>query len=376
MQKGFCLIFIFIVAEVVYTGDFYEGDSVVSSGVYAFYNYEFEKAINILTTARSEFPEHPGVHLIWAASRWVNAQANECVEQTYVTLERDLEEIIPVYDSLVYKYDYDNNYKLYLGSAKGLVARVSLGKKQWIKTFYNAYGGFVIINKVARSTPGLIDAQLPIGIVEYYAGINTPILRFVLGLYNIEPSTESGLKKIALAADEGHWSWIEAKAILCNLYLWVENEPILAIEHSKVLAQRFPNNFYFNLLFLESMIRTVNDDVTKALLREMENKSHELSDRQKDWYIPYLEYEKALFAFYQKDYLLSLELVRYAIDNYTAELDLVLGHAYLLQGMVYDKLYKRGKAKESYYDCIRLDNYSGAIVKAKKYLREPFIRIE
>ena len=57
MQKGFCLIFIFIVAEVVYANDFYEGDSVVRAGVYAFYNYEFEKAINILEDMRDYFSE-------------------------------------------------------------------------------------------------------------------------------------------------------------------------------------------------------------------------------------------------------------------------------------------------------------------------------
>ncbi len=57
------------------------------------------------------------------------------------------------------------------------------------------------------------------------------------------PSTESGIYRIALAADEGHWSWIEAKAILSNLYLWVENDPILALEHAKDLASIFPNNF-------------------------------------------------------------------------------------------------------------------------------------
>ena len=31
----------------------------------------FYKAISILDNARTKFPNHPGVHLIWAASRWL-----------------------------------------------------------------------------------------------------------------------------------------------------------------------------------------------------------------------------------------------------------------------------------------------------------------
>ena len=84
-------------------------------------------------------------------------------------------------------------------------------------------------------------SQLPIGIVEYFAGISSPLINWAVRLYDLDPSTESGIHRIALAADEGHWSWIEAKAILSNLYLWVENDPILALEHAKDLANNFPN---------------------------------------------------------------------------------------------------------------------------------------
>ena len=60
------------------------------------------------------------------------------------------------------------------------------------------------------------------------------------------------------------------------------------------------------------------------------------------------------------------------IAEYTAELDIVLGNAYLLQGMCYDRLDQRGKAKGSYKDCIALDNFSGSIKIARDYLKKPF----
>ena len=54
--------------------------------------------------------------------------------------------------------------------------------------------------------PDMKDAQLPIGIVEYFAGISSPLISWAVRLYDLDPSTESGIHRIALAADEGHWS--------------------------------------------------------------------------------------------------------------------------------------------------------------------------
>ena len=104
----------------------------------------------------------------------------------------------------------------------------------------------------------------------------------------------------------------------------------------------------------------------------MQNKSSNLTIRQLEWYLPYLDYERALLFFYQKDYVKALEQVNKTIDEYTAELDIVLGNAYLLQGMCYDRLDQRGKAKGSYKDCIALDNFSGSMKIARDYLKKPF----
>ena len=358
--------------SILHADDYYKGDTLVREGVHAFYNYEFDKAVNILSEARIQFPDHPGVHLIWAASRWVRSQAHSPVGETYRILKKDLDEIGPVYDELVDKYEYDPNYKLYQGSALGLSARVALGKKQWLRTLIRSYRGFIIIKDVAKGSPEITDAQLPIGIVEYFAGLSNPIISWAVRLYDLDASTESGLHRMALAADEGHWSWIEAKAILSNLYLWVENDPILALEHAKDLVRYFPDNYYFNLLYLESLIRTNKIDISKVIIRNMKISSSKLTDRQIKWYSPYLDYEIALLSFHQEDYLKALELVSQTIDDYTAELDIILGNAYLLQGMCYDRLDQRVKAKDSYNKCIALDNFSGSIKRAKEYLRQPF----
>jgi hypothetical protein len=83
-----------------------------------------------------------------------------------------------------------------------------------------------------------------------------------------------------------------------------------------------------------------------------------------------------LYAFYQKDYKTALKLVEITIEKYAAELDIILANAFLLQGMCYEMLDNRGKAKASYNKCIDIGNFSNAIEKSKLYLKQPFAGLE
>ena len=366
------LFLLILPLSVIFSDDMYLGDSTVREGVYAFYNYEFDRGISILTQARTDFPDHPGVHLIWAAARWVKSQAYDPIDETHHILETDLMEIEPIYEDLMSRFPYDPMYRLYHGSGVGLSARVTLGRKEWLKTLYRAYKGFSIIENVSDQSPNLKDANLPIGIVEYYAGISNIFLKWVVNLYGLAASREVGLNTISIAANESDWAWIEAKGILSFLYLWVEDEPIMAFKHSRDLVAHFPKNYYFNLLLLESMIRTDKTNESLGKIEDIDNLTPHLTDRQKEWYGPYFDYEKALLAFHQNQYSSALDLLNSAINSYTAELDIILGNAYLLQGMIYDKMDNRIEAKSNYKKCLELDNFSSAMEKAKQYFNQPY----
>jgi len=366
------IIITFILFSTLFPRDYYEGDHLVKDGVYALYNYEFDRAVTTLTNARDEYPDHPGVHLIWVAARWVRSQANDSFEEANILLETDLLLIQPVYEELVERFEYDQTYRLYQGSALGLSARVTLGKKKWFKTFLRAYKGFSIIDDVAKKSPEIMDARLPIGIVEYYSAMSNIFLQWIVEFYGLNASRDAGLNEISMAANEGDWAWIEAKGILSFLYLWVEDEPILAYKHSKDLVKNFPKNYYFNLLLLESMIRIGNSQNITVIIENIELLSSNLTYRQKEWYGPYLDYEKALFSFHENKYSDALQFLDSAINSYTAELDIILGNAYLLQGMTYDMMNDRIEAKSSYKKCIKLNNFSSAMNKANKYLNQPY----
>ncbi len=341
-------------------------------GVYSFYNYENETAIQILTKARLDYPENPAVHLTWAAARWLHNQANKSIDESYRVLDQDLDEILIVYETLVSKYPNDPDYRLFQGSATGLKARIHLGKKEWISTLVAAYKGFDIVTDVAEEFPEMQDAQLPIGLVEYYAGLSSFIVKWAVSLYGFETTRTAGLEKIEEAALDGEWSWIEATSIVTFLTLWVDVDIQKAGQYSTRLVKDFPNNFYFNTMYVEYLIRSGNLEAAEKKLDQMENQLKSLTDIQQLWYTSFWYYEKALLAFSRDDLNTALDYVTESIHTYHAELDMILTNAYLLQGRIYDLQSKRKDALNAYHNCIDRDNYMATIDRAKEYIENPF----
>ena len=348
------------------------GDSLVWKGVYAFYNNETSLAVEILTEARKEFPMNAAVHFTWASARWLHSQANDPIEKTYVVLNSDLDEITPLYKELVKQYPDNPLYKLYLGSAEGLRARVYLGQKRWFKTLIPAYLGFKITKGVADKYPEIKDAMLPMGVVEYYAALRSSILKWAASLFGLETTKESGLSKMEIAAQEGDFAWIEARSLLSFIYLWEAPNIIKALEHTTILAKKFPNNFYFVLMYAESLIKTGKQEEAHEVLIQLNKDFTDLTDTQKINMQSYLDYEWALYWFDQNQYDQALIFTKQSINNYQAELDLYLTNSLLLLGNIHDINGHRSDAKTAYQKCIKLDNNSEAVRLAHIYMDNPY----
>ena len=350
------------------------GDEVVKQGVELFYNYQSAEAVEILAEAREKFPDNPRVHFTWAAARMLHSEAHNPVSESYKKLEGDLNEIIPILRNLSDSLPHIPEYKLYLGSAIGLKARINLGEKEWLSTLVNAYRGFRIIRKIEHKYPDLMDAKLPVGIVEYFAGLNQGLIQWTAKVFGLEATRQAGLGKIEQAAFGGEFSNVEAKKIITFLALWVENDLETALKYSSELHREFPKNFFFSIMYLESLIKTEEKNGITGVLSQMERELDLLTPIQKKWYKSYLNYEKSQFYFHNSDFVNALYYVDLSINEYHAELDVILSHALLLKGKLHDIKNEREKAILSYEQCIKLDNYSSAITEAKSYLKNNYLR--
>lgn len=369
-------IYLLIILKPISLLGFSGGDSLIMEGARAFYNYDFDRSIKVLNIARDKYPTHPGVHFIWASAKYYISQARDETIVTYDTLKNSLDHIDPIYEKLVEDFPNNQGYKLYFGSSKGLRARSSLGKKEWISVLIQSYTGFKIIKEVANKNPEMVDAQLPIGIVEYYASISNPIIKFLVSIYGLDASKYSALEKISNAAKYSDWAWIEASGVIAFIYLWIENDPGKAILFTDRLNLEFPNNYYYRIIHTESLIKNFRLDEAWNQIDLLEKNFKNLTLKQKQWYGPYLDYEKSLILFYEKKYNKSFQLIEKAILNYNGELDMVLGNLFLLKGKILDIWKRHEEAKGFYKECIGLANFSYAIAESKKYLISPFILSE
>jgi len=81
-----------------------------------------------------------------------------------------------------------------------------------------------------------------------------------------------GLEQIKVATKKGVFMQREAFIYLFHIYLRYENKPDLALPYTQILIDRFPGNYKFKCLYIESMIyNNNNDSISKDMIDSLIN---------------------------------------------------------------------------------------------------------
>ena len=348
------------------------GDEVVWQGISAFYNEEFDEAVEVLTKARNDFPEHPTVHLVWAVSLWLRAQAKDGYKVAHTALEKSSAEIIPVYQQLLKKYPRDPDYQLNMATTQGLLARVALGKKDWLGVVSFGIKGYKGARAVHQNHPEIYDSYLPLGVLNYYVGRSSSAVQVLGNIFGIEANSDIGLQQINLAVEKGEYARVEATSILAYIYLWIQDDPQLALIYCDKLRSEFPKSAYYHHIYTEALLQLKRLDEAEMSLAVTQKMADDNLPASKKAWQPTLKYQRALLNFHLGDLDEALKLVSASINDFNAELDTPLGYGYLLRGMIYDLKGNRRKAIANYQAAVKLENYTTAVTKAKRYLKEPY----
>ena len=200
------------------------GDLKVREGVDAFYNFEYEKSLRILSSARTEYPSHPVVHAVWAAAWYQYDQSQFSEKKVYSNFESRLQKVEKIYDSLAAIHPNQTNYLLFLGTVQSLKARIHLGQKRFLSTFYSAYKGMRMIQKANTGPYQTKDSLLPIGIVEWYSDLSNPVVKLAAHSIGVRPSRYKGISKMEISASESEWAWMESMSVLAYIYQFFDYE--------------------------------------------------------------------------------------------------------------------------------------------------------
>jgi hypothetical protein len=99
----------------------------------------------------------------------------------------------------------------------------------------------IAAQKLLAIDPKCYDAYLAIGVENYILGLNPAPVRWLLRLYGAQTDKDSGIQKLQLTAEKGHYLLPFARLLLAVAALRDAN-PHQAKELLQNLVQEFPNN--------------------------------------------------------------------------------------------------------------------------------------
>ena len=339
---------------------------MVQDCINTMYNYEFENAITILDSAWEIDNTHPVTPFVLIAAKWLHTQTNEGYDASYETINSEVDATAPIYKSLISEYPDKAEYYLYLGSTFGIRARTALAGKAWLDVLYFGYQGLKYIRLAQDMDETLMDVYMPIGLMEYFACLSAAPVKWGASLMGLSTDCEVGLKHLEIAANESHYSWIEASNVLTYAYLHIERDYLKAEEVISPLVDQFPGHTYFAFLKGEFLAKTNQWEALDELLpelREFASKGPFLQQNECQLKLAYVE---GLKSYYKKDYSTAISKCNWILTNYHMEFDWLKGFAYFLRAQSFGDLGQMELAFNDYNEVLKMDSYYPEVGEARE----------
>ena len=339
---------------------------MVQDGIYAMYNYEFENAITTLDSSWGIDNTHPVTPFVLIAAKWMHTQTREGYDASYETINSEVDATAPIYKSLISKYPDKGEYYLYLGSTFGIRARTALAGKAWLDVLYFGYQGLKYIRLAQDMDETLMDVYMPIGLMEYFACLSAAPVKWGASFMGLSTDCEVGLKHLEIAANESHYSWIEASNVLTYAYLHIERDYIKAEEVIYPLVEKFPGHPYFAFLKGEFLAKSKKWEALDELLpelREFASKGPFLQQNECQLKLAYIE---GLKSYHKKDYSTAISKCNWILKNYHMEFDWLKGFAYFLRAQSFGDLGQMELAVKDYKKVLKMDSYYPEVAEARE----------
>ncbi len=253
----------------------------------------------------------------------------------------------------------------FLGTTYGLRARVAIAQKRWNAVIYSGLKGVRLVQRAHRQDSTLADAWLPIGIFDYYTGASSRPVQLLARMFGIRPDRQLGIAELDRAVRQAPHAWIEAASTLAILFLYIENDPQAAYRYTSLLMDQYPDNYYFNFLYGEELVRTQRLEQARSFLPRLETLVEQSHPNQRlEWELKYVALEAAL-AWEEGDSATALERAQWVIDNYRMEFDWHLGQALYLRATIREGRGDLAEAREDFMAVVRLDNGTWLVPQAR-----------
>ena len=197
-----------------------EMHALLHEGIDAIYMMDFAAADAITAKAIALDPAYPHAYLGRAATDLIRfAYGTEQADPALIkTFEVKIAETIKVAQAWLKTHPQDPDVLFVLGSAHGISGRLAIVQRQWLRAFGHGRASMKTIRLAAKLDPELYDAQLGLGMFDYYVAT---IPKFAGWLANIVLGGDRarGIREIRVAAEKGDYARTSAQFILVEIFL-------------------------------------------------------------------------------------------------------------------------------------------------------------
>src|SRR5579883_3418802 len=223
-----------------------EMDRWLMQGIDDIYRMRFEEAASDARAAMALNPEHPNPYLGLAGILWTRYvyETDQGDDSLIAEFARKTQETIDVGQRWVKAHPEDAQGLMTLGAAYGLSSRLDIIRHQWVKGYLEGRKSVQITRQAVKANPECWDCYLGVGMYDYYTDVY-PRFIGVLAKLVLRGDRVRGIKTLEMVAEKGHYSKINAMALLVEIYTedqWGARDPERALSLIRQLRALYPDS--------------------------------------------------------------------------------------------------------------------------------------
>jgi tetratricopeptide (TPR) repeat protein len=251
-----------------------EMDKLLHEGIDAIYKMDFAGADAATAKAIALDPAYPHAYLGRAATDLIRfAYGTEQADPTLIPkFEAKIAETIKVSEAYLKLHPKDPDVLFVLGSAHGISGRLAIVQRQWLRAFGHGRASMKSIRLAAKLDPELYDAQLGLGMFDYYVA-TIPKFAGWLAKIVLGGDRARGIKEITVASEKGDYARTAAQLILVEIYLeddFGARNPDEGLRLTRLIHKQYPDSPMLDSAFIVGLYEDKKYDEAVKEAREFQ----------------------------------------------------------------------------------------------------------
>jgi tetratricopeptide (TPR) repeat protein len=341
---------------------------LASQAIEKIYHFDFTSARTLIKKLELQLPNHPVIHFLYAyAISWEHFPLQKSYNE-YGQYEFQLKKCLSTAEILLKKDKKSIEGNYFAMMAYSLMAMHEAESGDFMTAVGQGKSAFYYIKKGFDWGEKLSDYYFTTGLYRYYAAQypeTHPAAKAVM-IFFPGGNKQQGLQYLHKAASESKFSKIESMIYLHSIYTKYEKNYLNALAQTQILIQNYPNNPFFALKHVESLIAVGRYGEAEWFFNRFSVRSSRI------YKIAFHTFKGILYEKYYKDNDKAKEFYNASVNIKNADVRYSKDFqalAYAGLGRIYFQENKKNEAKKYLKTAQTMTEYEGLKEEIKVYLK-------